>query len=65
MALNLPVGLGGAILLALDIFAVFSILASKAAWPSKVFWLFVVLLLPIVGFVLWFLFGPTRSSVNI
>jgi hypothetical protein len=51
-------GLGGLIVLALDIYAIVKIIGSGAGTGSKVVWILVILLLPIVGFIIWLLFGP-------
>lgn len=54
-------GIGGLILLALDIWAIVSIVGSGASTGGKVLWVLVVLLLPLVGLILWLLFGPRAS----
>jgi hypothetical protein len=54
-------GIGGFILLALDIWALISVIGSNASTGSKVIWVLVILFLPLVGFILWLIFGP-RSS---
>jgi hypothetical protein len=51
-------GIGGFILLALDIWALISVIGSKATTGRKVIWVLVILVLPLVGFILWLLFGP-------
>lgn len=51
-------GVGGLILLALDIWAIVSIVGSGATTGSKVLWVLIVLLLPLLGLILWLLFGP-------
>ena len=57
-------GLGGLIILALNIWAIISIFGSSAATGAKVLWILLVLILPIVGFVIWFFIGP-RSNKRI
>ena len=54
-------GLGGLIVLVLDIYAIVKILGSGADTGPKVIWILIILLLPIVGFILWLLFGPKGS----
>ncbi|MBT0956152.1 PLDc N-terminal domain-containing protein [Alphaproteobacteria bacterium KMM 3653] len=54
-------GLGGLVVLALNIWAIVSIIGSGAGTGSKVLWVLLVLVLPIVGFIIWLLAGP-RSS---
>ena len=51
-------GVLGLVLLILDVWAVVKILQSGAETFSKVIWVVVILLLPLLGLVLWFLFGP-------
>ncbi len=55
------VGIGGLILLALDIWAIVSIISSRSSTGAKVLWTLLVLVLPLVGFIIWLLAGP-RSS---
>ena len=50
--------IGGLIVLALDIWAIVSIIGSGATTGKKVLWSLLVILLPIVGFVIWFFIGP-------
>jgi succinate dehydrogenase/fumarate reductase cytochrome b subunit len=54
-------GLGGLILLVLDIWAIVSIIGSRASTGRKVLWVVLVLLLPLLGFIMWLLVGP-RSA---
>lgn len=51
-------GLLGLIILILDVYAIVKILQSGADTGSKVIWVVVIVLLPILGLLLWFLFGP-------
>lgn len=54
-------GLGFIILLALDIWALISVIGSSASVGSKVIWVLVILVLPLVGFIAWLIFGPRAS----
>jgi hypothetical protein len=54
-------GLGGLIILVLDVYAIVKVLGSGASTGSKVVWTVVILLLPLLGFILWLLFGPKGS----
>lgn len=49
---------GGFILLVLNIWAIVSIVGSGASTGGKVIWVLLVLIMPVVGFILWLLFGP-------
>ena len=51
-------GLLGLIILVLDIWAIVKIMKSGAGTGSKVFWTVLILLLPVVGLLIWLLFGP-------
>jgi len=48
----------GLVILALDIWAIVSIVQSSASTGKKVLWILLVLILPVVGLILWFLLGP-------
>ncbi|SHM73449.1 Phospholipase_D-nuclease N-terminal [Roseovarius litoreus] len=54
-------GLGGLILLILDIWAIVSIIGSRATTGRKVIWVVLVLLLPLLGFIMWLLAGPRAA----
>ena len=56
-------GIGGFILLALDIWAIVSVIGSTAGTGAKVVWVLVILFLPLVGFLAWLFFGP-RAAVR-
>jgi len=51
-------GLFGLILLVLDVMAIVKTVQSNASTGTKVFWVVAILLLPLLGLILWFLFGP-------
>lgn len=52
-------GILGLIHLALTIYAIVKIVGSSAGTGAKVLWILLVLLLPVVGLILWLLFGPS------
>lgn len=54
-------GIGGFILLALVIWALISVIGSNATTGKKVIWVLVILLLPLLGFLAWLLFGPRAA----
>ncbi|WP_342076984.1 PLDc N-terminal domain-containing protein [Yoonia sp. SS1-5] len=57
-------GIGGIIILALNIWAIISILGSGASTGGKVLWTLLVLVLPVVGFIIWLVAGPrSRQSL--
>ena len=51
-------GLFGLIILALDIWAILKIVESAAGNGTKVLWILAILLLPVLGLIIWWLFGP-------
>ncbi|MEQ8268731.1 MAG: PLDc N-terminal domain-containing protein [Parvibaculum sp.] len=51
-------GILGIIVLILDIYAIIRIVQSGAEPVWKAIWIVIVLLLPVLGLVLWYLFGP-------
>lgn len=51
-------GLLGLIILALDIWAIVSVVGSGASTGSKVVWILLILILPILGLLIWLLAGP-------
>ena len=53
--------LWGVLVLIADIWAIVNILQSQADTGKKVIWTVVVILLPVLGFILWFFLGPRTS----
>ncbi|NBB99149.1 MAG: hypothetical protein GVY34_13450 [Alphaproteobacteria bacterium] len=51
-------GFGGLILLALALWAIISTINSGASTGRKVIWCLIVFFLPLLGFILWLIFGP-------
>ncbi len=51
-------GLWGLIVLIADVWAVVNIFQSSATTGNKVVWTVVVILLPVLGFILWYFLGP-------
>lgn len=55
-------GLLGLILLVLDVWAIVKVIGSNASDGKKVLWVVIILILPLIGLILWFLLGPKASS---
>lgn len=55
-------GIGGLIVLALDIWAIVSIFGSNVTTGKKVLWTLLVLILPILGFIIWLVAGPRAAA---
>ena len=54
--------LWGVLVLIADIWAIVNILQSGADTPKKVLWTVVVIVLPVLGFILWFFLGPRTGK---
>ncbi|PCJ68938.1 MAG: hypothetical protein COA62_14085 [Rhodobiaceae bacterium] len=52
-------GLFGLLILVADIYAIVKIVQSNAGTLTKVLWIVAILFLPILGFLLWLIFGPS------
>lgn len=50
-------GIIGALVLALDIYVIYRILTGGGSPLSKVLWIAIVLIFPILGVILWWLMG--------
>jgi hypothetical protein len=55
-------GLLGLIILVLDVYAIVKTVGSGASTGSKVLWVVLILLLPVLGLILWALMGPKSRS---
>ncbi|MAY89090.1 PLD nuclease N-terminal domain-containing protein [Arenibacterium halophilum] len=55
-------GIGGLIILVLDIWALVSIIGSSTSTGKKVLWCLLVLILPVVGFLIWLIAGPRSTA---
>jgi len=54
----------GIVILVLDIYAVVKTLQSGADTATKVLWIVVIVLLPLIGLILWYFLGP-KGSANV
>ncbi len=54
-------GIGGLIVLILDIYAIVMILQSPAKGIEKLIWALVVFFLPLIGLVIWYVAGPGKK----
>jgi succinate dehydrogenase/fumarate reductase cytochrome b subunit len=55
-------GLGGLIVLIADVWAIVNIFQSGADTGKKVLWTVLVILLPVLGFILWYFLGPKTGK---
>jgi succinate dehydrogenase/fumarate reductase cytochrome b subunit len=51
-------GIWALLVLAADVWAIINILQSSASNEKKLIWVIAVLLLPLLGFILWYFLGP-------
>jgi hypothetical protein len=54
----------GVVILLLDIFAIVSVLIGNSGALRKVIWIVLILLLPVVGMVLYFLIGRSPADAH-
>jgi hypothetical protein len=55
-------GLYGLIVLVADVWALINIFQSSADTGRKVLWTVLVIVLPVLGFILWFFMGPKTAK---
>jgi Phospholipase_D-nuclease N-terminal len=58
-------GVGGIIVLILDIWAIIKILQSGASSGGKLLWILLIIVLPLIGFIIWLLAGPGGRRATI
>jgi hypothetical protein len=51
-------GLIGLIVFCADIYAILTILKSRATLNAKILWCLLVVLLPVLGLIIWYVAGP-------
>lgn len=52
----------GLIILIADIWAIINIVQSGATTGMKVLWVIIIIVLPLIGLILWFLMGPKKAT---
>ena len=63
MNINTCGGLIGLLILIGDIWAIINILQSNAGMGAKLLWILLVVLLPLLGLIIWFVAGPRGGKV--
>lgn len=58
-------GIFGLLILLLDIFAIIKIFQSKEDGLKKVLWIALILVLPVLGVIIWFLAGPGDKQLKL
>ena len=56
-------GLLGLIIIIADIWAIINIINSSDKGSTKLIWVIVILLLPLIGLVIWYLAGPRPGRI--
>lgn len=51
-------GLFGLLLLVADVYAIVKTVQSPAGTGAKVLWIVLIIVFPVLGFLLWLIFGP-------
>lgn len=55
-------GLLGILVLIADVYAILKIAKSSASDGNKALWIVIVLVLPVLGVIIWYLMGPGRPN---
>ena len=55
-------GLFGILVLIADVYAILKIVKSAASDGNKALWIVIVLVLPVLGVIIWYLTGPGRPT---
>ncbi|WP_420003929.1 PLDc N-terminal domain-containing protein [Arenibacterium sp. LLYu02] len=56
-------GIFGLLVLVADIYAILQTWSSNASAGAKIVWTLLILILPILGFIIWFFAGPRGRAV--
>lgn len=59
------ISLLGGVILILDIFAIVSVLLGSSSVMRKIMWIAIVLVLPVIGMVLYFLIGRSAFDAQV
>ncbi len=55
-------GFFGLLLLIADVWAIVNIVGSGQSTLAKVVWVVIIILLPLMGFIVWLIFGPRSAT---
>ncbi len=58
-------GIVGLVILIADIYAIYKVLTSGASTAAKLVWTLIILLLPVIGLIAWFIAGPKGGTARI
>ena len=51
------------LLLVANLFAIVNILGSRIGVGTKLVWIILIILLPLIGFIIWYFAGPRSTDV--
>lgn len=57
-------GIFGVLVLIADIYAIINIFSSRVSVGAKLLWTLLVLVLPVLGFIIWFFAGPRGKAAT-
>jgi hypothetical protein len=60
--MTMELGIFGLVVLALDIWGIINVLGSGASMGAKLLWILLILVLPILGLIIWFMAGPRSTK---
>jgi uncharacterized membrane protein len=63
--MNYPYSIFGILVLILDIVAILSVIGGRSAIERKVLWTVLILILPVVGMILYYLIGKSSQDKNV
>lgn len=55
----------GLVVLIADIYALYNVFTSSASTGAKLLWTLLILILPVLGFIIWFFAGPKSASAAV
>ncbi len=58
-------GIIGLLVLIADVWAIINVMGSGASTGSKVIWTVLILVLPVLGLIIWFLAGPRNRRTSV
>jgi hypothetical protein len=58
-------GVIGLIVLVLDLWGIINVIGSGATTGTKLLWVLLILILPVIGLIVWFLAGPRGSKAHL
>ncbi len=51
----------GVIIFALDVWAIASVINTNSSTGTKILWILLILILPLVGLIIWYFAGPKAN----